>query len=313
MTGYVTDAGGVVFALPPLTQWQIERTDAEPCDSFCVQLPYDALLGSRLQNAVGFFAEHAGNRVMTGVVDELTLRLGKDGLLAELSGRSLAAKLLDTQVRAAEYRSAQLPDILAHYVMPCGITSVDADELPQVGEFVVETGYSCYQVLAGFCRHSANVFVRFAADGTLILKRGGTGRQHVLAGGCIEAQYRFDRYSPAVKQVLVNTRNGEQMQAVNREFEALGGSGTQVNGMTGQKIRAVWRTAQQRLEDGWRNARTLSLTLPGSFLAEPTDAVLVTLPDLGISGNFTVRSVASSCDDSGALCKLELREDYVAI
>lgn len=52
----------------------------------------------------------------------------------------------------------------------------------------------------------------------------------------------------------------------------------------------------------------ISLTLPGSFLAEPTDTVLVELPKLGVGGTFTVRSAVSSCDDSGAVCTLELRE-----
>ena len=32
------------------------------------------------------------------------------------------------------------------------------------------------------------------------------------------------------------------------------------------------------------------------------------LPELGLSGTFTVRSAQSSCDDSGAVCTLELRE-----
>ena len=294
--------------LPPLLQWQIQQTDAEPCGAFCVQFAHAPELLPELKLATGFYAEHNGTRVMTGVVDDMAVILGKNGLLTELTGRSSAALLLDTQVRAAEYQSAQLPDILAQYVRPCGVTQIVAEALGPVSNFVVETGYSCYQVLAGFCRHSADVFPRFAADGTLIIKRGGTGIHRVLHARPICAQYTFDRYSASAKQVLVNTRNGSQMVAQNAEFLAMGGSGVRVAGVTGQKIRATWRTAAQRLDDSWRNARMLSLTLAGSFLAEPTDTVAVELPELGLCGTFTVRSAESSCDDSGAVCTLELRE-----
>ena len=308
MTGYVTLSGGAVRQLPPLLQWQVQNTDAEPCGAFRVQFAHAPQLLPELKLAVRFYAEHEGRRVMTGVVDDVTVILGRDGLLAELTGRSMAALLLDTQVRAAEYQSAQLPDILAQYVRPCGVTDIVAENLPPVSNFVVETGYSCYQVLSGFCRHSADVFPRFSADGALIIKRGGTGTHRVLRAKPIHAQYTFDRYGAAAKQVLVNTRNGSQTVAQNAEFLAMGGSGVRVAGVTGQKIRAAWRTASQRVDDSWRNARLLSLTLAGSFLAEPADTVAVELPELGLSGTFTVRSAQSSCDDSGAVCTLELRE-----
>lgn len=307
MRGYI-ETGGAAVALPELLQWSILRTDGQPCGAFSVQFAFAPELMQELKAAARFYAEHDGKRVMTGVVDDVTVRLGNDGLLAEVTGRSMAALLLDTQVRAAEYQSAQLPDILSQYVTPCGISSVRADALGAVGNFVVETGYSCYQVLEGFCRHSAGVRPRFAADGTLILRRNGTDVQRVICGGVMAAQYVFDRYGAVAEQVLVNTRNGTEITARNAQFQALGGTGVHVQGMTGNKLRAAWRTAQQRLDDSWRNARLLRLKLPGSFLAEPTDMAQVLLPELGIEGVFTVRSVESSCDETGAVCTLELRE-----
>ena len=129
--------------LPPLLQWQIQQTDAEPCGAFCVQFAHVPELLPELKLATGFYAEHNGTRVMTGVVDDMTVILGKNGLLTELTGRSPAALLLDTQVRAAEYQSAQLPDIVAQYVRPCGVTKIVAEALGPVSDFVVETGYSC--------------------------------------------------------------------------------------------------------------------------------------------------------------------------
>lgn len=309
MTGYVTVHGGGTMKLPPLLQWSIERTDGAPCGAFCVEFAYETELVQKLQCAIRFHAEQDGARVFTGVVDDVTVRLTKNGRLAEIAGRSLAALLLDTQVRAAEYQSAQLEDILAAYVRPCGVTQIQAQKMGAVGEFVIETGYNCYQILAGFCRHSADIIPRFAADGTLILKRGGTGVRRVFDGGCVSASYTFDRYGALASQILVNTRNGSQQTAQNSAFQAMGGRGVHVAGLTGQKLRASWRTAQQRIDDCWRGARLLRLTMPGSFLAEPGDLAAVAMTDLGIAGTFLVQSVRSMCDERGALCTMEMRPE----
>ena len=91
MTGYVAAMGGGMQALPPLLQWQIERTDGEPCGAFRVQFAFEPEMLAKLKLAARFYAEHEGRRVMTGVVDDVTVMMGKDGLLAELTGRSLAA------------------------------------------------------------------------------------------------------------------------------------------------------------------------------------------------------------------------------
>ena len=80
--------------LPPLLQWQIQQTDAEPCGAFCVQFAHAPELLPELKLAARFYAEHEGRRVMTGVVDDVTVILGRDGLLAELTGRSMAALLM---------------------------------------------------------------------------------------------------------------------------------------------------------------------------------------------------------------------------
>lgn len=309
MTGYVTLHGGKTWKLPPLLQWSIEATDGAPCGAFSVEFAYAPEDVSALQQATRFYAEQDGARVMTGVVDDVTVRLTKNGRLAEVTGRSLAALLLDTQVRAAEYQSAQLEDILTAYVRPCGVTQIQAQKMGAVGNFVIETGYNCYQVLAGFCRHSADIIPRFAADGTLMLKRSGTGARRVFDGGCVSATYTLDRYGALATQILVNTRNGQQQVAQNAEFQAMGGFGTHVAGLTGQKIRASWRTAQQRIDDGWRGARLLRLTMPGSFLAEPGDLAAVSMAELGIAGTFVVQSVRSQCDDRGALCTMEMRPE----
>ena len=193
MTGYVTMCDGRRSALPALLQWDIKLTDGDPCDGFSVCFPYERALAQTLRGAVFFTAEEDGATVFTGVVDDYEITLDAKGLLAEMTGRGMAARLLDNQVRAAEYLSAQLADILKSYVLPYGVTKLRAVQMPAVERFVVETGYSCWQVLAGFCRHSADIFPRFLPDGTLVLEPETPGKT---------VRLRFRRRNPLFRLLM---------------------------------------------------------------------------------------------------------------
>ncbi|MBQ5749666.1 MAG: hypothetical protein IIV87_05860 [Oscillospiraceae bacterium] len=308
MNAWLTDFKGKRTQLPRLLQWEIRRTDGDPCDGFSVLFVFDAAWSELLPQMVRFDAEEGAKTVFAGVVDDYEIRFGCDGLLCEVTGRGMAAKLMDNEVRAAEYASAQLEDILRTYVRPYGISRIEADKMGQVHQFAVETGDTCWQVLCGFCRHSANIYPRFLADGTLVLKQQ-TPQSHItiLENQVLEACFTENRYGVASKQIQVNTRNGSQVTAENAAFIARGGASVRVNGRTGTKIRAVWRTAQQRLEDSMRESALLKVRVAGAFVAEPLDAVTLRLQRLGITGTFTVQSVQTVCDEHGLSCTLILR------
>lgn len=309
MTGYVTTCGGQREMLPALLQWNIKLTDGDPCDSFSVRFLYAAELAEILREAVYFTAEENGETVFTGVVDDYEIRLDRKGLLAEMTGRGMAARLLDNQVRAAEYVRAQIEDILSAYVRPYGITSIRAAAMGPVERFVVETGYTCWQVLAGFCRHSAEIYPRFLPDGTLVLEPEQAGRTLRLSQEqCISAAVMDSRYGLSSRQILVNTRTGAQTAAENAAFVLRGGQCVKVHGLTGNKVRAVWRTAQQRMEDDRRGKYALEVRVPGSFAAQPLDRVELTLDKMGIAGSYLVQTAETVCGDDGMYSTLTLRE-----
>ena len=307
MIGIVKSAKGTASQLPALLQWSVKRTDGDPCDSFSVQFACGKETKAVLEQAAEFQAYEKGKLVFTGIVDDFELRLGKDGALAEVTGRGMAARLMDMQTAAAEYVSAQLTDILNAYVRPCGVSKIEAEEMGPVANFVVQTGATCYQALAGFCRHSAEIYPRFLADGTLVLKKEAPGKDITLSGRILRAQYVRNRYGVAARQVLINTRNGARQEATYAQFQAVGGTRVQYAGRTGDKIRASFRTAKQRLDDTKRDEKLLYVTCAGSFLAEPLDKVAVSVAALGVSGTFTVQEVQSSCDETGLTCTLVLR------
>ena len=309
MTGCLRLCSGELVSLPPLLEWSIRQTDGDPCGSFSVCFAFEAAWLPVLKQAVGFTAEDDGRTVFTGLVDDFAVKLDRRGALAEVSGRSMAAALMDNQVRAAEFVSAQLADILRLYVKPYGITRIDAAPMGQVANFAVETGYTCWQVLTGFCRHSADIFPRFAPDGTLVLRKNTNPRRVVIEPEQVRAcSYVQNRYGAAARQVMVNTRTGQQQVAENAELRRLGIQCTHVSGMTGgSKLRATWRTAAQRLADSARELRQAMVQLTGMADVSPGDAAELRLPGLGAAEELSVAAVVHCGGDTGVFTTLELR------
>ena len=309
MTGILRLCSGVAVSLPPLLEWSIRQTDGDPCGSFSVCFAFEAAWLPVLKQAVGFTAEDDGRTVFTGLVDDFAVKLDRRGALAEVSGRSMAAALMDNQVRAAEFVSAQLADILRLYVKPYGITRIDAAPMGQVANFAVETGYTCWQVLTGFCRHSADIFPRFAPDGTLVLRKNTNPRRVVIEPEQVRAcSYVQNRYGAAARQVMVNPRTGQQQVAENAELRRLGIQCTHVSGMTGGgKLRATWRTAAQRLADSARELRQAMVQLTGMADVSPGDAAELRLPGLGAAEELSVAAVVHCGGDTGVFTTLELR------
>ena len=307
MTATVFWANGKTASLSELLQWSVRRTDGSPCGSFRLRLLMQPEMADWLDMATEIVLQEDGVTVFTGVIDDCEVLVGKDGLLLDITGRSMAARLLDNQVRAQEFVSAQLPDILNTYVYPYGIKKVDADALPPVPQFVVETGYTCWQVLAGFCRHSADVFPRFKADGTLVLRKNAQGAvHHIGSEDILSLRDNHSRFAVSSMQVLVNTKTGLQQTATNAAFYENGGRRVCVSTQVGTKIRASFRTPQQKLDDAAKLARQAEVTLPGSFAAEPCDVVELSVPQAGISERLWVSAVESGFDDTGRKCTLEL-------
>ena len=118
MNAYMTDSGGGRWALPGLTAWRLEYTAGTPCDSFWLRCPWDGENTARPASWVGFLAEEKGERIFTGVVDECEVSLSPGGLTLEVSGRGMAARLLDNEALGQDYLYATQADILRDHVTP---------------------------------------------------------------------------------------------------------------------------------------------------------------------------------------------------
>ena len=111
-----------------LLQWEFSYTGSVPCDSFSLRCPYDPAMAETLRRAVRFRAREDGATEFAGVIDETNVTCDDKGMQLELSGRGLAALLLDNEAEAVSYERATMGEILKNHVTPYGILYAGYDE-----------------------------------------------------------------------------------------------------------------------------------------------------------------------------------------
>ena len=95
MTGYVFTAGGVSTQLPTPVSWIFQYTAGVPCDSFQLRCIWEGENAVQPAEWSTFQALEGGEVKFTGVVDECETVYGAEGSYFEVSGRGMAALLLD--------------------------------------------------------------------------------------------------------------------------------------------------------------------------------------------------------------------------
>ena len=154
MTGYVTTAQGVTTVLPTPVSWCFQYTSGVPCDSFRLRCIWDGDNQVKPEEWAMFQALKDGEVRFTGVVDECEILLGPEGAFFEVSGRGMAARLLDNEALSQDYELATPADILRDHVEPYGIRTEGGAALGPVSRFSVAAGSSEWAVLYEFARAS---------------------------------------------------------------------------------------------------------------------------------------------------------------
>ena len=180
MTAYVTDAKGRRWSLPAPLAWRMEYTAGVPCDSFWMRCPWEKNSPTKPEGWVEFAADHAGERVFTGLVDECEVSVTVKGRILELSGRGMAARLLDNEALGQDYQSATQADIIRDHVAPYGVEVAPGAVLPPVSHLSVATGSSEWSVVYEFARYYGGVAPRFDREGRLVLSGWDDSRERVI-------------------------------------------------------------------------------------------------------------------------------------
>lgn len=309
MRACVTDFRGERWTLPPATGWRFEYAAGVPCDSFWLRCPWEAGGPTGPADWVGFLAEYQGERVFTGVVDECQVSHGADGAVLELSGRGMAALLLDNEALGQDYGTATQADILRDHVFPYGIEAAPGAALPAVDRFSVPSGSSEWSVVYDFARYYGGVAPRFDRMGRLVLEGWRDGRALVLgdAAPVTELVCRDKRYG-VLSQVLVRDRYSGAVHVVeNRDFAARGGRCRQVVTMPGRSsYKAMRYTGQFQLDKSAAALAGLEVELALPFCAWPGDLVRLERTGWDRNGLYRVHQVTAGMDRRGCWTRLEL-------
>lgn len=309
MTGYVTDPAGALIRLPAPLSWTFSYTCGVPCDSFRVRCLWDRGSALSPQTWVGFQAWEGTERVFTGLVDECEMVLSGQGSFLEVTGRGMAARLLDNEALGQDYQAATPQDILRDHVTPYGIQVARMEGLGTVSPFSVATGSSEWSVLYEFARYYNQISPRFDREGRLVLAPWDSGRTVLLDESVPVTQMvcRDKRYG-VLSQVVVRDRyQGLTQQVDNASFQALGGQRRQVITMPGRsQYQAMRYSGQFQLDRSAAEQLRLEVTVAVPFFAQPGDLVQVQRGGWPRTGTFRVAQAQVGMDEDGSWTLLEL-------
>ena len=311
MTGYVTTAQGERWQLPQLMEWELEYTAGTPCDSFWLRCPFGGSNGADVRQWSRFDAWEGGEQVFTGVVDECRESLTRAGRMLELSGRGLAALLLDNEALPQDYGTATLADILRDHVTPYGIRTAGAVSLPPVSPFSVSAGSSEWTVLHEFARYYGGVAPRFDRAGRLVLSGWQDGQELLLGDGtpvtelvCVDKRYGV------LSDVWVRDRYQNRVERVeNSGFKARGGCARRVMTMPGRSSwQAMRYTGQFQLDCSAAELLVVEAEIPALFYAWPGDLVRLERSGWDRNGLYRVVQSRVRLNENGGSTRLELAD-----
>ena len=114
-----------------------------------------------------------GETVLTGILDSISQRVGRDGLTTNLSGRDLAVQLIDCSAPIDAAANLSLSELIKRYVtggdlanLPITIGNVENDWLK--GKTGVDIGESVWDVLTAAAQASGQ-YIWMSADGALMI------------------------------------------------------------------------------------------------------------------------------------------------
>lgn len=309
MTACVTDAAGVRWNLPAPLAWRMEYTAGVPCDSFWLRCPWEKNNPTKPGSWVGFSADHKGERVFTGLVDECEASITAQGRILEISGRGMAARLLDNEALGQDYQSATQADIIRDHVAPYGVEVAPGANLPAVAHLSVATGSSEWSVVYEFARYYGGVAPRFDRLGRLVLSGWNDSRERVVDSSArlLSLMHRDRRYG-ALSQVLVRDRWSGRVETVdNSPLMAAGGMARRVITMpTRSSYKAMRYSGQFQLEKSASELERVEVALGDPFCAWPGDLVTIQRADWDWNGRFRAAQVTVGMDSGGYWTRIEL-------
>lgn len=311
MECWAAEKDGREIRLPSVLKWTFNYGTGTPCDSFSLVCLWEMGQELELADACRFYAVEDGTRVFTGVVDEYACVFDSEGGRLEISGRGMAALLLDNEALPVEYQKATRDDIVAGHVAPYGIEAVGGDGLAAVERLAVDCGVSEWRVVEEFMRCYNGVTPRFDRLGRLVMDPPEDEAALVVDGTSpVSAmEYRRDRYG-VLSHVVVRRRSaGDGQEVTDSAFIAQGGQARRVVTVPNATGTAAMRfTGDYQLRASRSGMVRCAFTIAGGFLVQPGQLVKVDRPGFGGNGVYRAAQVQVRGGGEGVYTRLELGE-----
>lgn len=303
---------GEVYRTPTILSWRLKRTGRVPCDDLEMTCVYDGQLMEVLSRANRFQAEDQGKILLKGVVDEYQVEVSGDGMLLTVSGRGMAALLLDNEAEAVTYQDATISDILHNHATPWGVTCGEVTPMQCGDLYRVQSGSSQWKAITGFTRYVGGFDPYFTAGGILIVKPlAGSGKRLVIDRttpilSCCKLEKRYG----VISEVLVKDRSQNKKQVVrNQEFYDRGGRRRHVLYMPRKSTYAAMRyTGMYQIQQSQEGSREIRIEVSGGFAAEPGDVVELSYQPLNLSCLCDVIEAESRGTAQGVTTMLRMEE-----
>ena len=311
MKGYITTCDGAQFELPTLLQWEFSYTGSVPCDSFTLRCPYEAAMAETLRRAVRFTAKENGAVEFAGVVDECGVTCDEKGLQLEVSGRGMAALLLDNEAEAVSYQRATMEEILKNHVTPYGVICSGYDAVT-AASYRVANGSSQWKALNDFAALHGGIAPYFDKTGALEVKKNRkAARVSIDAKTPVTAlAYCDKRYGVIAEALVVDSKAGVKQSVKNEAFCARGGTSRRVFYVPARSgTQAMRYTGEYQIAKSKEGAETLRVTIAGRFTAAPGDIAAVSGTKIGIVGNFRVIECVRRFGESGEACEVTMQRE----
>ena len=299
MTGYITDCEKAEYKLPQLISWEVNHTGGYPADSFEASFIYEPDMLETLEKAVRFRGQYDGGTVFQGVVDEFTVSISSAGSIGKITGRGMAALLMDNEVESVEFYACTLADILRNYVTPFGITDVQTENMQALQGYSVSSGDSAWKALSRFTECAGNITPRFTKEGKLVISSQHGNRFSISRHTASEYLLKETRYGE-ISQVLVkNPVIGTSETVLNGEFINRGGFCRRiVNVPRKTGADAMRYTGDYQISKSKKGKFQLKVTVPEPFSVFPRDVVELH-GEAGFSGEYIVGETKSFSDGYG--------------
>ena len=302
-----------VYELPTLLSWTVTHTGTVPCDSYTVTFLYQADMAPVLRLAAGLMFTWEGQTVLRGIVDEYSVNLSASGFTATIAGRGYAARLLDNESQPVTYEGATLAEIVRCHVTPYGVSCGEISHVRAGTVYTVASGTSEWKALDNFCRIYGGFSPRFSRDGLLLAtpERDNGKRLNITENEPVLAcSLREDHYGVLTEALVIDKTRNVSYSVKNQDMMERGGQCRRVIYTPGQSTWGAMRyTGEYQIQESKREQKTVTVTLPGSFLAFPGDWVRLELKRMGLWEELRVAETENTFSaQTGAVTTLILRK-----